>query len=109
MDFKAFIQYKNTDFLILILSYSYIDLYEEGEGNFGKQKSNTYRVAFTRDKGELTKKREHNLKVSNCPNCGAPMKVSSHGICEYCNSLSFVELEKWKIFDITNLDEIYEE
>jgi predicted amidophosphoribosyltransferase len=37
---------------------------------------------FIRSRRSKTKKSEN----QNCPNCGAPLKVSMAGECEYCRS-----------------------
>ncbi|NBK96838.1 MAG: Tim44 domain-containing protein [Erysipelotrichia bacterium] len=45
-----------------------------------------YRLEFIRTKGVKTSSDE-SINITNCPNCGAPTKVTSSGECEYCHSL----------------------
>lgn len=61
-----------------------------------------YILTFMRDKGVKTLENKK-LSTTNCRNCGAIMKVDSHGFCKYCNtSLVSGELD-WVLVDIKNI------
>lgn len=45
-----------------------------------------YKLVFKRVHGVKTKSDEK-TNTTNCPNCGAPNKIASSGVCEFCNSL----------------------
>mgnify|MGYP004458475247 FL=1 len=40
-----------------------------------------------RKTGVKTKPGENTVNTTNCPNCGAPTKITSSGECEYCGSV----------------------
>lgn len=44
-----------------------------------------YKLKFKRVLGVKTL--GHEMKTTNCPNCGAPNNITSSGKCEYCNSI----------------------
>lgn len=46
-----------------------------------------YRLEFIRKTGVKTKPEETGINDTNCPNCGAPTKITSSGQCEYCKSI----------------------
>ena len=46
-----------------------------------------YRLEFIRKIGVKTKPEETGINDTNCPNCGAPTKITSSGQCEYCKSI----------------------
>lgn len=50
-------------------------------------KFRTYKLTFIRKTGVKTKAGEITVNTTNCPNCGAPTKITSAGKCEYCGSV----------------------
>lgn len=46
-----------------------------------------YKLQFIRKTGVKTKPEEPGISTTNCPNCGAPTKITSSGQCEYCKSI----------------------
>ena len=46
-----------------------------------------YKLEFIRKTGVKTKPEDTGISTTNCPNCGAPTKVTSSGQCEYCKSI----------------------
>ena len=46
-----------------------------------------YKLEFIRKTGVKTKPEQTGISDTNCPNCGAPTKITSSGECEYCKSI----------------------
>ena len=40
---------------------------------------------------------------SNCPNCGAPLEISSSGVCEYCGSVVTTGQYSWVLTDFSGI------
>ena len=57
------------------------------KGSKDKNLYNTYKLTFMRKTGVKTKPGENTVNTTNCPNCGAPTKITSSGECEYCGSV----------------------
>ena len=57
------------------------------KGDKETERVNFYRMEFIRKTGVKTKPEESDLNTTNCPNCGAPTKITSSGQCEYCKSI----------------------
>ncbi|MEG1702574.1 MAG: TIM44-like domain-containing protein [Erysipelotrichaceae bacterium] len=56
------------------------------EGSKTQHQFRSYRLEFMRSTGLKTNS-EKEVNTTNCPNCGAPTKVTSSGECEYCHSI----------------------
>ena len=56
-------------------------------GDKQTERVNFYRLEFIRKTGVKTKPEETGINDTNCPNCGAPTKITSSGQCEYCKSI----------------------
>lgn len=70
--------------------YDYIikkDTKQVVRGNSNRKIRMVYEMTFI-EKLEKT-------KLDKCPNCGAPIKVNSAGICEYCNSKIVDDNTEW--------------
>ena len=39
----------------------------------------------------------------NCPNCGAPLEISSSGVCEYCGSVVTTGQYSWVLTDFSGI------
>ena len=50
-------------------------------------KTNTYKLTFVRTSGVKTKVGTTSVNITNCPNCGAPVEITSAGKCSYCGSV----------------------
>lgn len=49
--------------------------------------TNSYLLTFERKFGVKTKSGALDFNITDCPNCGAPTKITSSGECEYCGSI----------------------
>lgn len=82
----------NQEVLTVRLNACCIDYTEEDasgkliNGNRTHLNERSYRLDFIRSAGVKTSE-EVGLNPTNCPNCGAPTKVTSSGECEYCHSV----------------------
>lgn len=89
----SFSQDNDKDTLKILLNSSMIDYIKDEEtgkilkGDATTRRKNTYLMTFIRKKGVKTQESNGEIKTSNCPNCGAPTKVTSSGKCEYCGSI----------------------
>ena len=54
-----------------------------------------YKMTFERKTGILTPEGTAEVKTTNCPNCGAPTKITSAGKCEYCGSIITTGANTW--------------
>lgn len=63
------------------------DTKEVIKGDKNIERIRLYRLQFIRKLGVKTKPESTGLNTTNCPNCGAPTKVTSTGKCDYCGSI----------------------
>lgn len=56
------------------------------EGSKTQYQHRSYALEFIRTTGVLSDTTK-DINTTNCPNCGAPTKVTSSGECEYCKSI----------------------
>jgi len=70
------------------------------KGNKTSEYYHTYTLTFIRKTGMLTNTQDEGLNTTNCPNCGAPTKVTSAGRCEYCNSVITTEDHGWVLSNL---------
>lgn len=73
------------------------------QGNKNQDRITVYKMTFERTKGTLTKKGTEKLDAKNCPNCGAPLKITSSGKCEYCGSIVSTGVHDWVLSNIEPL------
>ena len=73
------------------------------QGNKTQDRITVYKMTFERTKGKLTKKGTEELDAKNCPNCGAPLKITSSGKCEYCGSIVSTGIHDWVLSNIEPL------
>lgn len=59
-----------------------------------------YLLTFMRHKGVKTDAATSNKSTTNCPNCGAPVQITSSGQCEYCGSVITTGEYDWVLADI---------
>lgn len=57
------------------------------QGNPNEDVYMVYTLTFMRKVGVKTKEGTDQKSTTNCPNCGAPTKITSSGKCEYCGSI----------------------
>lgn len=62
-----------------------------------------YKMKFVRSVGTLTKTETDKHDGHNCPNCGAPMEISSSGVCEYCGSVVTTGQYSWVLTEFTTV------
>lgn len=70
------------------------------QGNKNQDRITVYKMTFERTKGTLTAKGEEKLDTKNCPNCGAPLKFTSSGKCEYCGSIVSTGVHDWVLSNL---------
>lgn len=58
-----------------------------------------YKMIFMRTVGAKTRSAEEKEKGFVCPNCGAPIKGTSFGKCEYCDSIVTTGMYDWVLSD----------
>jgi len=86
-----------------IVDYTVND--ETGElisGSKTAEKFMTYEWDLTRPTGTITDP-EGEMKVINCPNCGAPVNINQTAKCEYCDSVITVENHDFVLSSIRGL------
>lgn len=59
-----------------------------------------YLLTFMRKKGVKTKESEDVQVSKTCPNCGAPLTITSGGKCEYCDSIITSGEFDWVLSDM---------
>lgn len=65
------------------------------EGSKTQDRVTVYKMTFERKTGVLTPEGTAEIKTTNCPNCGAPTKITSAGKCEYCGSVITTGANTW--------------
>ena len=66
---------------------------------------NTYKLTFVRTAGVKTVPGTTSVNTTNCPNCGAPVQITSSGKCSYCGSVITTGNFNWVLSNM----EIYKE
>lgn len=69
-------------------------------GDKETERVNTYLLTFIRKNGVKTKEGTLELNTTNCPNCGAPTKITSAGKCEYCGSVITIGEYNWVLSNL---------
>ncbi len=62
-----------------------------------------YKMKFVRSLGVQTKTETGAMNGHNCPNCGAPLEISSSGVCEYCGSVVTTGQYTWVLTDFAGI------
>jgi predicted lipid-binding transport protein (Tim44 family) len=73
-------------------------------GSLTDHKPFTEYWTFIRKASSQTKA-DATAKIDKCPNCGAPLKVSAAGNCEYCDTLVHSPEYDWILNQITQAEE----
>mgnify|MGYP002624490879 CR=1 FL=1 len=94
------------EIVVVALNSSMVDyIIDEKSGNVIKgdretRRTNTYKLSFIRKKGVKTETGTDEVKTTNCPNCGAPTRITSSGKCEYCGSVITIGEHDWVLNDM---------
>ena len=92
--------------VIVALNSSMVDyIIDDKTGNVIKgdretRRTNTYKLSFIRKKGVKTSEGTDEVHTTNCPNCGAPTRITSSGKCEYCGSVITIGEHDWVLNDM---------
>lgn len=70
------------------------------EGNKTEDRRSVYKLTFERTKGTQTQEETDEIKTTNCPNCGAPTRITSAGRCEYCDSVIVTGDHGWVLSNL---------
>lgn len=63
-----------------------------------------YTLRFARNSGiKTTSANTQTLKAHSCPNCGAPLEMSSSGKCEYCGSTITTGQYSWVLSEYSSI------
>lgn len=97
----------NHEYLVVKMRTSMVDYVMEtvtGRITAGDKKTRwqmVHTLTFTRSAGTKTKENPGDMHVTNCPNCGAPCKVTSAGECLYCHSVITTGEYNWVLCRFT--------
>ena len=103
----SFVKDSQFEYLTAYLSARMIDYQvDEKTGNIIKGDKTTrwvmrYKMKFVRTAGMQTKEETDKASGHNCPNCGAPLEMSSTGKCEYCGSTVTTGEYSWVLTEFT--------
>ena len=109
----SFVRDNEYEYLTAYLNARFIDYQTDDKtGNIVRGDKNTrwdfrYKMKFVRSVGSKTKSADDNNMVGhNCPNCGAPLEISSTGVCAYCGSTVTTGQYSWVLtgFDTVRND-----
>lgn len=105
----SYVRDEQYEYLTVYLNARFIDYQtDEKTGNIIRGDKNTrwdfrYKMKFMRTVGVLTNSSSSQMEGHNCPNCGAPLDISSTGVCEYCNSVVTTGLYSWVLSDFVTV------
>ena len=105
----SFVRDKDYEYLTVYLNARMIDYQvDEKTGNIIKGDKTTrwdmrYKMKYVRSVGVTTKDKITGTQEYNCPNCGAPLEITSTGVCEYCGSTVSTGDYSWVLTDFTTV------
>lgn len=105
----SFVRDKDFEYLTVYLNSRMIDYQvDERTGNIIRGDKNTrwdmrYKMKFVRSTSATTKDVVSGTQGYNCPNCGAPLEISSSGECPYCGSIVTTGDYSWVLTDFTTV------
>ena len=105
----SFVRDKDYEYLTVYLNARMIDYQtHEPTGNIIKGDKTTrwdmrYKLKFVRTTGVTTKDKITGVQRYNCPNCGAPLEMTSTGVCDYCGSTVSTGDYTWVLTDFTTI------
>lgn len=98
----SYVRDNEYEYLTAYLNARFIDYQTDDKtGNIIRGDKNTrwdfrYKMKFVRSVGSKTNSAaDSNMIGHNCPNCGAPLEISSTGVCAYCGSTVTTGLYSW--------------
>lgn len=94
---------KQFEYLTVYLGASMIDYQTDGTGNIVRGDKTTvwkqrYTMKYMRSLG-VTTDENGATSTKNCPNCGAPLELSSSGECGFCGSVITTGVHTWVLSD----------
>lgn len=105
----SFVRDKEYEYLTVYLNSRMIDYQvDEKTGNIIRGDKTTrwdmrYKMKFVRSAGVTTKDKVSGTQGYNCPNCGAPLEITSSGECQYCGSIVTTGDYSWILTDFTTV------
>jgi rubrerythrin len=105
----SFVKDKDFEYLTVYLNARMIDYQvDEKTGNIVRGDKTTrwdmrYKMKFVRSTDALTKDKVSGTQGYNCPNCGAPLEITSSGECPYCGSVVTTGDYSWVLTDFTTV------
>ena len=105
----SFVRDKDYEYLTVYLNARMIDYQvDEKTGNIIRGDKTTrwdmrYKMKYVRSVGVTTKDKVTDTHGYNCPNCGAPLEITSAGVCEYCGSTVSTGDYSWVLTDFTTV------
>jgi len=108
----SYVRDEQFEYLTVYLNARFIDYQTSEEtGQIIRGDKNTrwdfrYKMKFMRSVGMLTKDATDDNGYGtghNCPNCGAPLEISSSGKCPYCDSVVTTGMYSWVLSDFTTV------
>ena len=105
----SFVRDKDFEYLTVYLNARMIDYQvDEKTGNIIRGDRTTrwdmrYKMKFVRSTSASTKGAVSGAHGYNCPNCGAPLEISSSGECPYCGSVVTTGDYSWVLTDFTTV------
>lgn len=105
----SFVRDKDFEYLTVYLNARMIDYQvDEKTGNILRGDKTTrwdmrYKMKFVRSTSAKTKDKVENTHGYNCPNCGAPLEITSTGSCPYCGSVVSTGDYSWVLTDFTTV------
>ena len=105
----SFARDKDYEYLTVYLNARMIDYQtHEPTGNIIRGDKTTrwdmrYKLKFIRTVGVSTRDKVSGAKEYNCPNCGAPLEITSAGVCSYCGSTVSTGDYSWVLTDFTTV------
>lgn len=108
-ELSKFEQSGDKDIITVILNSKMVDYIIDDrtqeiiKGDKTTDRHSTYKMVFIRKTGVKTQEGTNTINTTNCPNCGAPTKITSSGKCEYCGSVVTTGKFNWAL---ANLEKI---
>ncbi len=105
----SFVRDKDFEYLTVYLNARMIDYQvDEKTGNIIRGDKTTrwdmrYKMKYVRSIGVTTNDKVSGAKEYTCPNCGAPLEITSSGVCSYCGSTVSTGDYSWVLTDFTTV------
>ena len=100
---------KKINLFIIILNFEEFILLKlcllctmNGESEINDKESLYYDIKLRKDNKDVLVANGTSY-TSNCPNCGAPTKINTFGVCDHCQELISIYDSVWKIVNLKNV------